>query len=169
MTQAQLAYIGLGSNLDNPSAQIKRARQAIAAQAGISERAFSSLYRSVPMGPQDQPDYINAVMAVATEYTPFELLKALQAIEQEAGRVRGGERWGPRTLDLDLLLYGRCCMRIEELILPHPGLAKRPFVLYPLAEIAPPELLIPGLGTLKELLSRCPPWQGLERLENDDA
>ncbi len=168
MTQAQPAYIGLGSNLDNPSAQIKRARQAIAAQAGISERAFSSLYRSAPMGPQDQPDYINAVMAVATEYTPFELLKALQAIEQEAGRVRGGERWGPRTLDLDLLLYGRCCMRTEELILPHPGLAKRPFVLYPLAEIAPPELLIPGLGTLKELLSRCP-WQGLERLENDDA
>ncbi len=163
-----LAYIGLGSNLEDPIAQVKRAREAIAALEGVSERGFSSLYRTAPMGPQNQPDYINAVMAVATERPPHDLLGALQAIELAHGRVRGKERWGPRVLDLDLLLYGRFCIRSRELILPHPGLAERPFVLYPLAEIAPPSLLIPGRGTLKELLQRCP-WKGLERLEVSDG
>lgn len=167
MTQADLVYIGLGSNLGDPIAQVKRARQSIAALQGVSEQGFSSLYRSAPMGPKDQPDYINAVMAVATEYSPYELLVALQAIEQDLGRVRGGERWGPRMLDLDLLLYGRYCIRSQELTVPHAGLTERPFVLYPLAEIAPLELWIPGWGTLRELLKRCP-WQGLERLETGD-
>lgn len=167
MTKAELAYIGLGSNLSDPIAQVKRARQTIAALEGISEQGFSSLYRSAPMGPQDQPDYINAVMAVASEHTPHELLDALQAIEQDLGRVRGGERWGPRVLDLDLLLYGRYCIRSQRLTVPHYGLPERPFVLYPLAEIAAPNLLIPGRGTLRELLQRCP-WKGLERLEIGD-
>jgi 2-amino-4-hydroxy-6-hydroxymethyldihydropteridine diphosphokinase len=162
-----LAYIGLGSNLNDPIAQIKRARQAIAALEGVSEQGFSSLYQSKPLGPQDQPDYINAVMAVSCNLSPYELLDALQAIEAAHGRVRGGERWGPRVLDLDLLLYGSYCVLSAKLLLPHPGLAKRPFVLYPLAEIAPLELLIPGQGTLEELLQRCLP-QGLKRVEVED-
>ncbi len=167
MTRAELAYIGLGSNLGDPIAQVKRARHTIAALEGTSEQGFSSLYRSAPMGPLDQPDYINAVMAVVTEHTPHGLLDALQAIEQDLGRVRGSERWGPRVLDLDLLLYGRYCIRSQKLTVPHCGLTERPFVLYPLAEIAPPELLIPGRGTLREWLRRCP-WEGLERLEISD-
>ncbi len=167
MTKAGLAYIGLGSNLGDPIAQVKRARQTIAALKGTSEQGFSSLYRSTPMGPKDQPDYINAVMAVVTEYTPHELLDALQAIEQDHGRVRGSERWGPRVLDLDLLLYGRYCIRSQKLTVPHRGLTERPFVLYPLAEIAPPELVIPGRGMLREWLQRCP-REGIERLEISD-
>lgn len=168
MTQMNLAYIGLGSNLNDPIGQIRRARQAIAALEGIRERGFSSLYRSAPMGPKDQPDFINAVMAVVTERTPGELLQALQTVEQDLGRVRGKERWGPRVIDLDLLLYERFCIRSQEFTLPHYGLAERPFVLYPLAEIAPLSLLIPGRGALKELLQLCP-WKGLERLEVGDG
>ncbi|WP_022948019.1 2-amino-4-hydroxy-6-hydroxymethyldihydropteridine diphosphokinase [Methylohalobius crimeensis] len=168
MTKAGgLVYIGMGSNLDHPVAQVKQARREVAALDGVREEEFSSLYRSFPMGPPDQPAYINAVMAVDTERPPHDLLTALQNIELAHGRLRTGERWGPRTLDLDLLLYGRCCMRSETLTLPHYGLPDRPFVLYPLAEIAPLDLLIPGRGTLGELLRRCP-RDGLECLEVDD-
>jgi len=91
------AYIGLGSNLANPAEQIKAARAAIADIAGVQELAFSSVYHSPPMGPQDQPDYVNAVMAIATELPPIELLRCLQQIENEQGRVRKAERWGART------------------------------------------------------------------------
>ena len=157
------AYIGLGSNLGDPVAQVKRARAAIAVLSGVEEVAFSSLYRSRPLGPQDQPDYVNAVMAVDTGLPAPELLAALQAIETAQGRVREGERWGPRTLDLDLLLYGRACIRTAELTVPHYGLAERCFVLHPLAEIAPADLYVPGLGPLSDLVQRCPAT-GLERL-----
>jgi len=160
---AAAAYIGLGGNLDDPKAQIVRARRAIADLPSVTEMGFSSLYRSAPMGPQNQPPYINAVMAVETDLTPFELLAALQIIETEQGRVRQGERWGPRTLDLDLLLYGRACIRTAVLTVPHYGLSQRPFVLYPLAEIAPADLLIPGQGRLRTLLQACP-REGLECL-----
>lgn len=166
MVEPNWAYIGLGSNLDNPVDQLKRARRAVTALEGVREQGFSSLYRSPPMGPKNQPDYINAVMAVVTELPPLVLLESLHRIEQAHGRVRGGERWGPRVLDLDILLYGRCCMRSVQLTLPHPGLTERPFVLYPLAEIAPLSLLIPGRGTLRELLRRCP-RQGIEQLRLD--
>ncbi|MDD1636815.1 MAG: 2-amino-4-hydroxy-6-hydroxymethyldihydropteridine diphosphokinase, partial [Methylococcaceae bacterium] len=101
-----IAYIGLGSNLAKPVVQIKSARIAIASLAGVQELAFSSLYHSLPMGPQDQPDYVNAVMGVATDLLPMELLRSLQHIENEHGRVRKAERWGARTLDLDILIYG---------------------------------------------------------------
>ncbi len=157
------AYIGLGSNLGDPVVRIEQGRRAIAALDGVREQAFSSLYRSRPLGPQDQPDFINAVMAVDTTLPAQDLLRALQAIETAQGRVRSGERWGPRTLDLDLLLYGTACIRTESLTVPHYGIAERPFVLYPLAEIAPEDLYIPGKGMLKTLLQRCPP-EGLERL-----
>ena len=159
------AYIGLGGNLDHPARRVMAARSAIAAVPEIWEVAFSSLYRSAPMGPEDQPDYVNAVMAVQTCLPPSQLLDALQAIETASGRVRQGERWGPRTLDLDVLLYGDEILNDERLVVPHPGLALREFVLYPLAEIAP-DLTIPGLGLLTELVGRCP-RRGLEIIHHD--
>jgi len=162
MTNTVTAFIGLGSNLATPSQQINGARSAIAATAGIQELAFSSLYQSAPMGPKDQPDYVNAVMAIATELTPTELLHCLQGIENEHGRVRTAERWGPRTLDLDLLLYGDQQIHLPDLIVPHIGIADREFVLYPLYEIAP-DLNVPGKGRLSDLVANCP-LRGLQRL-----
>lgn len=155
------AYIGLGGNLDDPRALLASARQAIAALPGVRETAFSSFYRSAPMGPADQPDYVNAVMAVETTLPPHELLNALRRIEQSHGRVRTGLRWGPRTLDLDILLCGEEQIHDEALTVPHPGIAEREFVLYPLAEIAPPDLPVPGKGRLAELVAACP-RRGLE-------
>ncbi len=157
-----IAYIGLGSNLDEPVTQIKSARQQIQDLEGVEEKAFSSLYRSAPMGPEDQPDYINAVMAVLTGLEPIELLRALQDIENAHGRVRE-QRWGARTLDLDILLYGDLCVQLPDLVIPHIGLTEREFVLYPLEEIAGDELLIPGKGRLGDLISSCP-LNGLQRL-----
>ena len=113
------------------------------------------------MGPQDQPDYVNAVMAVATDLSPIELLRALQVIENSHGRVRG-ERWGSRTLDLDILLYGDQIIALPDLTVPHIGLTERAFVLYPLYEIAP-QLIIPNKGRLVDLLKNCP-LAGLTRL-----
>jgi 2-amino-4-hydroxy-6-hydroxymethyldihydropteridine diphosphokinase len=162
MTDKVTAFIGLGSNLATPRQQIIGARTAITAIAGIQELAFSSLYQSAPMGPKDQPDYVNAVMAISTALSPLELLKALQQIEQEHGRVRTGERWGPRTLDLDLLLYGDQQIQLPDLIVPHVGIADREFVLYPLYEIAP-DLTVPGKGSLSDLVANCP-LRGLQRL-----
>ncbi|CAG7855894.1 partial 2-amino-4-hydroxy-6-hydroxymethyldihydropteridine diphosphokinase, partial [biofilm metagenome] len=127
------AFIGLGSNLDSPIDHIKSARLAINQLNNLQELCFSSLYISAPMGPQDQPDYINAVMGVATRLSPLDLLYALQNIEQEHGRVRGEQRWGARTLDLDILLYGDQQINTTELIVPHKGIAERAFVLYPLS------------------------------------
>ncbi|MGJ0485384.1 MAG: 2-amino-4-hydroxy-6-hydroxymethyldihydropteridine diphosphokinase [Methylomicrobium sp.] len=157
------AYIGLGSNLADPVRQVRSARADCAAVPGVSELAFSSLYRSPPMGPQDQPDYVNAVMAVSTDLTALALLHQLQRIEHVHGRVRGERRWIARTLDLDLLIYGEHCIETAELTVPHPGLSRRAFVLYPLAEIAP-ELVVPGLGRIADLVVNCPRG-GLERIE----
>lgn len=157
-----IAYIGLGSNLDDPVEQIRRARTACSALPGVRELAFSSLYSSPPMGPRDQPDYVNAVMSIRTELTAIELLRALQNIELRHGRVRSKERWTARTLDLDLLIYGDEQIREIDLTVPHPGLADRAFVLYPLIEIAP-TLLIPGLGLLSNLVAHCP-RNGLRRI-----
>ena len=131
------AYIGLGGNLDQPAARIRQARAALALLPNTREAAFSRLYRSAPMGPADQPDYVNAVMALDTELEPIALLDHLQAIENAQGRVRLGERWGPRTLDLDLLLYGDLHLDDPRLTLPHPRMRERAFVLRPLADIAP--------------------------------
>jgi 2-amino-4-hydroxy-6-hydroxymethyldihydropteridine diphosphokinase len=116
------------------------------------------------MGPADQPDYINAVAALATRLSALELLDALQTIEQQQGRVREGERWGPRTLDLDLLLYGDQQIHTDRLTVPHPRLGERNFVMYPLHDITGDDLLIPGLDTLGHLLQACP-RQGLELVE----
>lgn len=157
-------YIGLGSNLEAPIGQIRQAQRALEGLPGTRLRRQSGLYRSVPMGPPDQPDYINAVSELETGLAAGRLLDELQALERAQGRRRGAERWGPRTLDLDLLLYGAQRIDTPELQVPHPGLPERAFVLYPLAEIVP-ELDIPGLGPLRTLLARCPP-EGLERLDD---
>ena len=156
------AWIGLGSNLDDPENQVKSALGQLGRLAGCRLKAASSLYLSPPMGPPDQPDYVNAVARLATTLAAEPLLEALQAIERRHARVRG-RHWGPRTLDLDLLLYGRTVIDTPLLRVPHPGIAERSFVLYPLAEVDP-ELLVPGLGKVKDLLDRCPDT-GLRRLD----
>ena len=154
-------YIGVGSNLDNPRAQIDSALQALASLPETQLRHCSSLYRSSPMGPQDQADYLNAVALLVTGLAPESLLDALQAIEQAQGRVRT-RHWGPRTLDLDILLYGDEVIDNGRLSVPHPGIAARNFVLYPLAEIDN-GLNIPGLGNVQELMEQCSA-RGIERL-----
>lgn len=149
-----LAYIGLGSNLENPLQQIKTAINDLQTLADITIVSVSSLYQSPPMGPADQPDYINAVLSLETTLPPHQLLDALQSVEQLHGRVRN-RHWGERTLDLDILLYGDQILDDERLKIPHPGMHERAFVLYPLAEIAP-EVEIPGIGALQEILPLCP-------------
>ena len=149
------AYIGIGSNLDNPVAQVQRAFQALDDLPACANIACSPLYRTAPIGgPPGQPDYINAVAALDTVLTADDLLKALQALETVQGRIRA-VRWGARTLDLDLLLYGQMIRNDPWLILPHPRLHQRAFVLQPLHDIAP-NLTIPGRGTLTELLASGP-------------
>lgn len=156
------AYIGLGSNLDDPIHNINSARQAIAESQDVEEIAFSPLYGSRPVGPQDQPDYVNAVMHIKTGLSAQALLKQLQHIENLHGRVRS-IRWGARTLDLDVLLYDQQLINQPDLIVPHPEMPNRAFVLYPLADIAGRDLAIPGKGKLAELLAACPA-DGLQRL-----
>lgn len=149
-----ISYIGIGSNQAQP---IEQAKQAITALSNIKDTQLlmcSSLYRSAPMGPQDQPDYINAVAKLETTLSALELLDALQLIEQEQGRVRKGLRWGPRTLDLDILIYGNEEIKNDRLIVPHYGMKDREFVLYPLFEIAP-TLQMPNGTSLIEILKHC--------------
>lgn len=147
------AYVGLGSNLDDPTEQLSRALAELAQLPDTELSSYSSLYRSPPMGGLDQPDYINAVSGLVTLLQPEALLENLRAIEMAHGRTRG-ERWGARTLDLDLLVYGLTIIDMPGLTLPHPGVHKRAFVLYPLYEIAP-DLEIPGRGRITELLENC--------------
>lgn len=156
-------YIGLGSNLENPAEKIRQARKVIADVANITEVSFSGLYASPPMGPQDQPDYVNAVMCFSTDIQAVELLKVLQNIEHDFGRVRKEQRWGARTLDLDILVYGNEQINLPDLIVPHVGICERAFVLHPLNDIAPMDFVIPGKGLLKEWLVKCP-LDGLEKL-----
>jgi 2-amino-4-hydroxy-6-hydroxymethyldihydropteridine diphosphokinase len=155
-----LCYIGLGANLHQPQQQLQQAVVALAALEHCELLKVSSLYSSKPMGPQDQPDYINAVAALATSLTAEQLLDQLQKIELEQGRQRKSERWGPRTLDLDILLFGDHIMNTERLIVPHYGMKVREFVLYPLFELAP-ELHFPDGVPLTQLLAVVP-QNGLE-------
>lgn len=143
-------FIGLGANLAQPLLQLKNAVIEMAKIPQTSVLALSSFYGSKPMGPQNQPDYINAVCCLETQLAPIALLDALQAIELHSGRVRKDERWGARTLDLDILLFDQQCINSERLIVPHYGLKEREFVLYPLAEIAP-DLSLPCGSVIKTL------------------
>jgi len=146
------AYIGLGSNLSEPIEQVKNAVKQIEKIAQSQVTAVSSLYLSKPMGPQDQNDYINAIIALNTSLSAIELLNALQAIENEAGRVRKENRWGARILDLDIILFGNEVINSERLTIPHYGMAEREFVLLPLVELAP-SLQLPN-GKSVKLLSQ---------------
>lgn len=154
------AYIGLGSNLDHPIEQVETALQELDGLPDSRLIAASPLYRSRPLGPP-QPDYINAVAALDTGLEPIELLDQLQALEHRHKRERL-EHWGPRTLDLDLLVYDALTMDHPRLQLPHPELHRRNFVLYPLADIAP-ELVLPR-GISVEALLKTTPRDGLEPL-----
>ncbi len=154
-------YIALGSNLAKPVDQVNCALEALAHMPRTQLVVCSAFYRSKPLGPQNQPDFLNAVVALDTELPPEELLDCTQAIEQNQGRVRKLERWGPRTLDLDLLLYGDRVINTERLTVPHYDMKNREFMLYPLAEIAP-EVVFPDGESLQTVLTRVP-LNGLER------
>jgi 2-amino-4-hydroxy-6-hydroxymethyldihydropteridine diphosphokinase len=144
------AYIGLGANLGQPAQQLSAALNALAQTPGLSLLAQSPFYRSAPLGPAGQPHYCNAACVVQSELAPGALLARMIEIEQAAGRVRDGTRWGPRLLDLDLLHVEGVSCKSTSLTLPHPEIGHRNFVLIPLADVAP-ELEIPGLGRVREL------------------
>lgn len=155
-----LAYIGLGSNLEDPMDQVQRAFDELDSLANTHLLKRSLLYQSRAIGPE-QPDYINAVAQLETNLAPLELLDALQTIEQTHQRVRL-QHWGPRTLDLDLLLYDDKTIQHPRLTVPHAYLTQRSFVLYPLADIDP-NLHLPDGQSLQALLQQCP-FEGLTRL-----
>lgn len=144
------AYVGLGSNLDNPAQQLEAAFELLDEIPRSRLVARSSLYRSAPFGGVEQPDFINAAAALLTMLTARELLQKLQGIERKRGRERGGVRWGPRVLDLDLLVFSNARMDEPGLEVPHPGIAERNFVLLPLCELAP-DLVVPGLGRVQNI------------------
>lgn len=149
-----MAYIGIGSNLDDPVAQVREAIEELGIIPDSLLIASSSLYSSKPMGAIDQPDYVNAVVSIDTVLSPQTLLQTLQGIERRRGRMHTVEKWGPRVLDLDLLLYGHRVIETADLTVPHPGLHERDFVLVPLEEIAG-DINIPGRGMLSAFISRC--------------
>lgn len=155
------AYIGLGSNLDDPVAQIRTALEALNRIASTRVVRQSSLYRTAPVGYADQPDFVNAVARVATGLAPRALLHELLELERGRGRIRAIPN-GPRTLDMDLLLFDDECIAQDGLVVPHPRVHERAFVLVPLFEIAP-EVSIPGLGTVSELLAGID-TRGVERI-----
>jgi len=147
------AYVALGSNLDDPSARVRAALERLRGLPDSRRVARSSLWKSPPLGPTDQPDFVNAVCGLLTRLAPEALLQELKAIERDMGRAQPAQRWGPRLIDLDLLAYGAETVSAPGLTVPHPGVQERDFVLYPLAEIAP-ELWIPGLGRVRTLAAR---------------
>ncbi len=165
MSAAVDTYVGIGSNLETPAQQVRGAFAAMAHLPQTAVVARSSLYVSTPMGRGDQPDFVNAVIRLDTGLPPHVLLEELQRIEHEAGRVRTGERWGPRTLDLDVLVYGEQRIADERLAVPHPGVAERSFVIVPLAELAP-DLVIPGQGRVADLAAVVE-LEGLRLLEGE--
>jgi 2-amino-4-hydroxy-6-hydroxymethyldihydropteridine diphosphokinase len=145
-------YLGLGSNLDDPENHLNSALEHIADIDQTTILSSSSFYKSPPLGPQDQPDFINCVVKLETELTAHILLETLQEIENQHGRKRE-IRWGPRTLDLDILLFGDMTINDDNLTIPHPQLAYRDFVLVPLNEIES-DMIIPGMGPVSGLITR---------------
>jgi 2-amino-4-hydroxy-6-hydroxymethyldihydropteridine diphosphokinase len=157
------AYIGVGSNLQDPERQVRAALAVLAELADSRLIAQSALYRNPPMGPAEQPDYVNAVAGLLTRQEPEALLRSLQALEQRLGRIRkAGDRWGPRIIDLDLLVYGSLQRSVPGLNLPHPGIFERNFVLLPLCDIAP-ALEVPGQGIVAAMAAGVE-RTGLQRL-----
>jgi len=167
MTAQQMsrAFLGLGGNIDDPKIHFRRARHQLASHPQIKLRASSPLYRTPPVGgPAGQPDYLNAVLEIETNLTELELLEFCQQLEQEAGRVRT-VRWGPRPLDIDLLLFSDRTCASQALTLPHPRLHQRHFALLPLCDLAP-DLQHPVLDeTICRILDALGPAPGISRLE----
>lgn len=161
-TTPVLAYVGLGANLGDAESSLKAALRSIGALPASALRAVSALYRTAPVDAHG-PDYLNAVAAIETRLAPEGLLQHLQAIELAHGRERHYLN-APRTLDLDLLLYGDVTISSPALTIPHPRMHQRAFVLIPLAEVAPPTLVIPGQGALSDLVPRVA-GQRIHRLE----
>ena len=159
-------YIGLGSNLAAPEQQLNAALKALAQLPSTRLVACSAYYSSAPLGPADQPRYTNAVAQLETNLAPHALLDHLQTIELRQGRQRKTERWGPRTLDLDILLFGERIIDDERLCVPHYHMHARPFVLQPLTELCPADFQLPDGRLLRDLLSQCPIDPTLQRLVN---
>jgi len=162
-----MSYVGLGSNLTNelgsPAEHLQQAVKSLRQHAQVRNVEVSSLYASDPMGPQDQPDFVNAVAGFETTLTPFELLSFCQQLEQSAKRARL-RRWGERSLDVDILLYGELQITAPQLMIPHAGLCERNFVLVPLRELAP------SLMIMDKPIADYPQsydWTGLKLLAND--
>ena len=147
------AWLGLGSNLQNPVAQLKDALGRLGVAKGIRILKTSCLYRTLPWGDEQQDDFINAVAQIESSLKPLALLRVLQSIENAMGRHRSGRRWGPRLIDIDLLLYGDQKLQSEELELPHPRMHERAFVLMPLCELDA-SVEIPGHGAAGSLLKQ---------------
>ena len=147
-------YVGLGSNLEDPVAQVLEAVEELEMIPDSILVSRSSLYRGKPMGPADQPDYVNAVVAMDTLLSAEAFLQELQRIEDLQGRVRDAEQWGPRIIDLDLLLYGKQKINKPDLTVPHSGMHERDFVIIPLSELAG-DVNIPGQGRLTALINKC--------------
>jgi 2-amino-4-hydroxy-6-hydroxymethyldihydropteridine diphosphokinase len=156
------AYVALGSNLAGPRRQVERALAALSEIPGTKLISRSSLWRTAPMGPQDQPPFVNAAAGLLTQQAAREFLAALKGIERHMGRAEPAVRWGPRVIDLDLVVFADLQEKEAGLTLPHPGLHERNFVLYPLSEIAA-ELWVPGLDRVGRLRERVSPT-GIERL-----
>jgi 2-amino-4-hydroxy-6-hydroxymethyldihydropteridine diphosphokinase len=150
-----IAFVGVGSNLGDPAQNVRSGIAAIARIPDTDVVKTSSLYGSPPMGPPEQPDYVNAVVELNTRLSAGRLLEELFEIERRHGRERGDARWGPRTLDLDILLFGDAVCDDEQLTIPHAGITLRAFVLWPLQELEP-DLRIPGEPPLAELIARHP-------------
>jgi 2-amino-4-hydroxy-6-hydroxymethyldihydropteridine diphosphokinase len=156
------AYVGVGSNLADPRTQVLRALEALATLPRTQLVARSALYHTPPFGGVAQPPFVNAAAGLLTRLAPEDLLAALRDLEQKLGREPSRERWGPRRIDLDLLVVGEEKHATGTLQLPHPGIAQRDFVLYPLADIAP-DLVVPGVGVVARLRDAVQN-RGVERL-----
>lgn len=157
------AYVGLGSNLGDSRVLLARALEAIAAFPDTRCVIASALYRSVPFGPVEQGAFVNAAAGLLTRLSPPDLLNRLRSLERALGRAEARVRWGPREIDLDLLVHGETRLSTEALNLPHPGIPERDFVLYPLRDIAP-QLRIPGMGVVADLAAHVSN-RGIERLD----
>ena len=148
--KTKIAYIGLGSNLEQPYQQIKNAITALNNLAGTKVKTDSGYFKSKPMGPEDQPDYVNAVVELETVIGVKRLLEYCQLIEKQQNRIKT-RFWGERTIDLDILLYADQQIETEDLILPHPGICQRDFVYLPLLKIKP-DINVPGTGLLNDIV-----------------
>jgi 2-amino-4-hydroxy-6-hydroxymethyldihydropteridine diphosphokinase len=160
-------YVGIGSNLDHPATQVRCALAALATLPATRLVRHSPLYGSDPFGPPRQPTYVNAVAALLTQQELDGFFEGLRALESQLGKVPPRERWGPRVIDLDLLLFSQLQRTSEALTLPHPGIVQRNFVLYPLRDVAP-ELYVAGCGRVSWLAERADP-AGIWRLEDESA